>query len=271
MDEDTLKVLEKANLEHLSLISLKAIENDELFALKSSRTIAEYCWTLKPIVLLHIFDHYNNIDRLTYLDADLYFFDNPKAIYESTPKAAVLLSKHDYIKELEAIENEVGRFNSGIISFRNNSYGRSCLYWWKEKCINWCFNTTVTGQFGDQKYLEDMPILFKNVSIIDVPGINIAPWNDSKFTFYKKDGKLYINDNPLIVYHYCGFRVWDKNSCVFMFGNNYVPIIHKPYMKAINKVIHQVQLIDPSFDGSFLEECNIGKFHIYNFDMIQNE
>jgi len=263
MDEDTFRILEEAKLDNLILNKLIEIEDNHLLSLKSIRKAEEYCWTLKPVYLMYLLGR-NNIDRLTYIDADLFFYDDPERILEKSNNCSVLLSEHDCNSDIKYVEEDVGRFNAGIVSFKNNFRGRNCLNWWKQQCIKWCYNTTETGQFGDQKYLEEMPERFNDVRPIDVAGVNIAPWNDEKYKICIKKGKLFINEDRLILYHYCGFRVIDKNSCVFMYGNKYFPPIHNPYMESIKNAILLVESIDREFDGSFIEKCNEGRFNIYS-------
>ena len=263
MDEDTFRILEEAKLDNVILNKLNEIENNHLLTLKSIRKAEEYCWTLKPVYLLYVIEH-NYIERLTYLDADLFFYDDPERIIETSNNCSVLLSEHDCNFDIKYVEDDVGRFNAGIISFKNNFRGRNCLNWWKKQCVKWCYNTTETGQFGDQKYLEQMYERFMEVCPIDVPGVNIAPWNDEKYRIYIKKGNLFINDDRLILYHYCGFRVVDKYSCVFMYGNKYSPVIHNPYMESIKEAILLVETIDSEFDGSFIEKFNEGRFKVFS-------
>jgi len=264
MDDETYGILNSIKFEHIHMFSLSQLEDDTLKGIKSDRSINEYCWTLKPTFILHILKQYAFIDRLTYLDADMFFYNNPIHIFEKGNTASVLISKHDFFTELLYMEKDVGRFNSGFISFKNTRSGISCLVWWKEKCIGWCYDTTVTGQFGDQKYLEQMYELFNDVSIIEVPGVNIGPWNDADKKIYRLRGKLHIDDHPLVLYHYCGFRIYDKNSCAFTFGNLCNPVIHSPYMQAVRKAIMQVQAVAPDFDGCFPEKNTLEKYNIYN-------
>lgn len=265
MDEDTFRILEAAKLENLILNRHSEIEDIHLLNLKSIRKTEEYCWTLKPVYLMYVLKH-NDIDRLTYLDADLFFYDDPERIFVASDNCSVLLSEHDSNFDIKYVEDYVGRFNAGIISFKNNFRGRECLSWWKKQCIKWCYNTTETGQFGDQKYLEQIHERFNEVQPINVTGVNIAPWNDQKYIIYKKDGNLYINNARLILYHYCGFRVVDKNSCIFMYGNKCIPLIHHPYMKAIKKAIHLVESIDKEFDIRSFEKIDVGQFNIFSLN-----
>ena len=267
MDDDTARILRQAGLENAVLVTLEEIEDDELKNLRSTRNISEYCWTLKPVLMTYVFEHYENIDWLTYLDADMYFYSDPQIIFKECENCSVLLSEHDSEEHIKFVEESVGRFNAGLVSFKNNISGREALYWWKKECINWCYNTTVTGQFGDQKYLEDIFILFKPVCPVTVPGVNIAPWNEEKYYMNLRENRLYIDDNPLVLYHYCGFRLIDKTSCAFMFGNTHKPIIHNPYMKAVKAAIMLIQAIEPDFDGCNLEANNAGKFTAFPLDI----
>ncbi len=267
MDDDTSRLLKKARLENTVVITLEEIENEELKALKKERNIGEYCWTLKPVLLTYVLERFENVDWLTYLDADMYFYNNPRTIFADVGNCSVLLSEHNSNEQIKFVEETVGRFNAGFISFKNNLRGKECLGWWKKLCLKWCFNTTITGQFGDQKYLEDLLILFGDVCPITIPGVNIAPWNDAKYNINSKDGILYVDENPLILYHYCGFRLIEKNTCVFMFGNTLNPIIHNPYMKAIKLAVNHIQSIDPCFDGCFIEESKSGKSQAFSLDI----
>jgi len=265
MDDNTARILGAIGFKHVHLTLLNELEDDSLLKAKASRTINEYCWTLKPVFMLHILKQYTFINRLTYLDADMFFYNNPLCVFEKGKSASVLLSRHNFSDELRYMEKDVGIFNSGFISFKNNRAGIGCLIWWKARCVDWCYNTTVTGQFGDQKYLELMYEYFKDdIYIIETSGVNIAPWNEGKKNFTGRREKLYIGDSPLILYHYCGFRICSKTSCIFMFGNTYKPLIHNPYMQAVKKAILQVQGVDPCFDGCFSEKDTIEKFNRYS-------
>lgn len=266
MDEDVFRILSKANFKNVRPVPLSAVETDDLKRLKQTRTASEYCWTLKSVFMHNILTIYAFIPRLTYLDADMMFFSDPAFVFERYKHASALLSRHDFSDKFKYMEADVGTFNSGFLTIKNDARGLECLKWWEEKCLDWCGNTTVTGQFGDQKYLEEMHIRFQNVAVVDIPGVNAAPWNDAGKKTTNTRGKIYINGFPLILYHYCGFRLRSKHTCIFMFGNIYRPIIHKPYMKAVKSAIQLVDAIEPGFDGCCCDEDNIDKFNIYSLD-----
>ena len=96
MDEDVWHQLSAYNLPSIKLIKLSEIETDELLRVKGGRTKAEYCWTLTPFAPKIVFDRDSSIDRITYLDADLYFFDSTSKIFEEFEKSNghVLITEH---------------------------------------------------------------------------------------------------------------------------------------------------------------------------------
>ena len=70
----------------------------DIQSLKEERKIHEYCWTLKPVLCEHVMTHYSSIKRVTYLDSDLYFWENPSKIFKNQPNCSVLLSIEEKYK-----------------------------------------------------------------------------------------------------------------------------------------------------------------------------
>ena len=76
------------------------------------------------------------------------------------------------------------------------------MRWWKERCIEWCFDRSEDGKFGDQKYLDAWPELFGNeVTIVQQTEKTLAPWNVN-YMENKLQGKL----SP-VFYHFHGIRI----------------------------------------------------------------
>ena len=65
-----------------------------------------------------------------------------------------------------------GKYQAGLIGFKNDLYGLKSVRWWKNKCIDWCSAEAEEGKFGDQKYLDYIPIYFPKVKISNNLGIN---------------------------------------------------------------------------------------------------
>ena len=98
------------------------------------------------------------INRLTYLDADLFFL-NLQPIFDEflNSNKSVLITKHAFSpsSDYSHISGHLVQF----ISFKRD-LGLEILLEWKNKCINWCFDWCEDGKYGDQKYLEEWPIKY---------------------------------------------------------------------------------------------------------------
>ncbi len=72
---------QRKELENVLLLQLNEIENgdEELLKAKQNRSLIEYYFTITPSFILYILNNFNEVDFLTYLDADLYFFFRSRA------------------------------------------------------------------------------------------------------------------------------------------------------------------------------------------------
>ncbi|MFZ5969482.1 MAG: hypothetical protein ACOYVK_20165 [Bacillota bacterium] len=255
MDDTAYHVLSKLQTDKIVLVPKAVVENYCPNVKGLPRKTNEYCWTLKPIFLEYLFNHYPNIARITYVDSDIYFFDDPTVIFKHQSASNVLLSKHDFDHGNVEAEGACGKYNSGFISFKRSKAAQDCLAWWKDRCIEWCYDRSEPDRFGDQKYVEFFPRMFEGVDEISTPGVNIATWNHSKYQFKMKENNVYINDDRLICYHYCGFRIINKNEFALIIGDKrYIAIIHQPYMSILKNIMSWVQKIAPGYQGYYIEQ-----------------
>lgn len=256
IDEEIHSILNGMKLKNCDLIFVREIENEQLIAKKSERLLNEYCWTLKPFFVEHVFNHYNDLDYVTYLDADLCFFSDPSVIYLNQAESSILLTPHHFIEAESGAANPCGRFNSGFVGFKRDSVSRECLKWWKEKCLEWCFDRAENGKFGDQKYLEQFPVMFREASEVMTPGVNIAPWNQARYRLSLRNGQVYINSDRLIFYHFCGFRLLSKDEFALVLGSEKElnDIIYKPYVMCIYKCLNDLERSRVKNDYFYIED-----------------
>jgi hypothetical protein len=254
------------------LISAVLLEDEQLSFLRQNRLLEEYCWTLKPVLLEYILKNFANIKRITYLDADLFFYSEPDKIFEDINEYSVLLSRHDFSRQYKPLERSCGMYNSGLISFSNNTEGKSCINWWKNRCYDLCSKQCRNNQFGDQKYLEEMPKKFNNAACIKGAGVNIAPWNHSKYTFKSHEDTVLINNEKLICYHFSGFRLVNNLQFSLNFGYEKKPnmALYKPYLQMINQLMMESQIIRPESIGYFIEKNSKKSIYIYKITMFNN-
>ncbi|MFZ5966003.1 MAG: glycosyltransferase [Bacillota bacterium] len=256
LDDTCYNILSNLNLSNVMLTHIHEIENEILHYKKIERGINEYCWTLKPVYIEYLFSRNPSVERVTYLDADICFFGDPMQIFEQVQNSSILLSKHDFPKNYGFIANQCGKYNSGVISFKRDSNSLMCISWWKEKCLEWCHDRAENGKFGDQKYLDMIPQMFSGAMDIKTPGVNIAPWNQVKYTFAIRDHHVYVNNDRLIFYHFCGFRIVNDQEIALTVGFNkeYIPEIYNPYIYVLKQAVEDIKKIEPYFNGYYLEE-----------------
>ncbi|OLS34755.1 glycosyltransferase [Bacillus sp. MRMR6] len=238
----------------------------EILLLRKERQIHEYCWTMKPVLCEYILKKYRNVKRVTYLDSDLYFWENPRQIFENQPDCSVLLSiEEKYLPNLNTavLRNRIkmtGLYNSGFISFKQDEMGLKAVKWWKEKCLETCKISTKEGLFGDQKYLDELPALFQKVCAIKTAGVNVGPWNYLKYQFSTHNDMIFIDHHLLIFYHFSGIRVTAKDNIQSVYQANWnLPLVYELYKKALNVVVDEVEKMDPSFNG-FAGETDLQKY-----------
>src|SRR4051812_10656705 len=76
LNEAARVILDELRLSDVHLYPLEAVEDQdrELRDARATRSLIEYYFTLTPCLPLHVFRTHPGIGRLTYVDADLFFF-----------------------------------------------------------------------------------------------------------------------------------------------------------------------------------------------------
>lgn len=205
MDRECYEDLARRQLANVFLIALEDFERNDsaLLEVKSGRSLAEYYFTCTPSLPLYIFQRFPEQNILTYLDADLFFLSDPAPLFDELGQGSIGIIEHRFPPELRHLEM-YGMYNVGWITFRRDEQGLACLQWWRERCIEWCYDRVEPGRFADQKYLDQWPALFTGVRVLQHKGANVAAWNVSRYKLTIKDGQICVDDQPLIFYHFHG-------------------------------------------------------------------
>lgn len=193
--------------DHVTLLRLEDIENGDvdLLSAKQNRALVEYYFTLSPSLPLYILNHFDHVDMITYLDSDLFFFGNPEPIYDEIGLNSVSIIAHRFPPRLKSFEKH-GIYNVGWMSFRRDINGFACLQWYRDKCNEWCYDKIDGDRYADQKYLDKFVQLFDQVHIIEHKGANLAPWNVDNYYITEREGYIYVDEVPLIFFHFQGFK-----------------------------------------------------------------
>jgi hypothetical protein len=249
-DDLTLNYLRDLKLKNVVIVSLLEFEDIKLKNVKKKRTQTEYFWTCTGSTILYLFKKYK-IKSCTYLDADLYFYKDPKVLIEEKKNTSCIITKHNYSAKYDQT-NKSGIFCVQFMFFKNNKLGNKILKDWREQCIKWCFNRFEKNKFGDQKYLDNWPKKYNNIHILQHLGGGIAPWNVQQYKLLnnnklqKKNNKLKFD---LIFYHFHNLKfVNDEITYIGAYRiskkvreNIYIPYLKK--MSFINKKIKKKEYI----------------------------
>ena len=207
LDEETAGALRDLNKPALRVVPLAELEaaDPALAAVKPTRSRAEYYFTLSPCWPRWLLHNRPEIARLVYLDADLYFFSSPQPIWDALDRGSVLLVAHRFPDFLRHYERH-GKYNVGVLGWRRDRDGLACLDWWRERCLEWCFDRLEADRYADQKYLEAWPQRFGGVVECRHPGVNLAPWNWMNHRYDHPSGAVQVDGQPLVVFHFARFR-----------------------------------------------------------------
>jgi len=252
MDAQTRDVLQGLDLQHVRCISLTEVETPDLLAVKPGRSIAEYCWTLSPCLPWHVLQTYPEVEAITYLDADIYFYSSLQSIFDEIGPASVAIIEHRFPEVFRHFEVR-GRFCVEWVGFRRDEEGLACLKRWRDQCIEWCFYRLEEHRMGDQKYLDAWPMGFRSVHIIAHLGAGVAPWNFGQYTFAQDAaGRFTVDGALLIFYHFHQFQLlsngrYDRISAAYKVLGREPGAVYAVYERAVGDALAEVRSLVPGF------------------------
>ena len=199
------------------LIEVQELNIPEFEKMSKQYTTLELVCAVKSFYTDHLFKLYNP-DQIIFLDCDILILDSLGYIESELNFFSILLSAHitkpfpnDGHKPEEKTILKTGMFNAGFYAVKNDENGKNFISWWKERMIDQCYERPKEGLNADQKWLNFLPFYFKKVKILDHPGCNFAYWNFHERTLEKKQDKFFVNNEPLLFFHYSGYSPDDPD------------------------------------------------------------
>ncbi len=176
-------------------------------------TTFEFTCAFRPIFALHILGLYSTLEKLIYLDTDIYLYESLEGIEKNLDEHDIILTPH-ITKEIPLSEqwNEKkylnsGLYNSGFIAFKHTENTLKFLDWWKTHLSKYCYVDYCKGMFVDQLCLNFVPVFYEKVLIDYNPSLNIAYWNLQERKLCFKNDKYFVNEtNPLVLFHFSGYN-----------------------------------------------------------------
>lgn len=264
MDTTVEACLRELDLPEVSLIPLSEVETAALVAVKPGRTAEEYCWTLTPFVPEFVMAREPTAKRVTYIDADLYFFEDPAILLDEfeASRAHVLITEHAFAREY-AWKAKAGIYCVQFMTFRNTREARGVMRWWQDRCIEWCFDRYEDGKIGDQKYLDDWPVRFPGVvHVLQQKERTLGPWNAARFS--DQPGAL-----PPVFFHFQSFRVLSEQKMRWYLGFRIGAAANRFYVRYASEMQRSIVLIQSRWkmvpmlkDASTIRERAVKSYYI---------
>ena len=284
LDEKAEHELKALNNKHIVVITLEDYSSYYSIDRSKFKDEKEFYFSLTPGLCLYVLKKYNDINMILYLDADVYLFNDLEIVYDEIGDSSIAMCSHRLPWYINLISKNYGIYNVGVNAFRNDKEGVKCLQDWHHDCTNWS-----AGQedyplsfFSDQIWLDKWPKKYNNLKIISHIGINVAPWNAINYKFSKKGGKYFVNNKPLVIYHFSSLKKlsssrWHGNTSFTIHNISGVLLeIYKEYIRNIEKYDYNTnhKTMKLEFEGSkikMLIYLLLKQFHNHTIELEGNK
>ena len=225
------------HLEGVEVLTTRALVDAEMEAtLRRRYTVPEFCFALKPRLLLHALD--NGCDRAIYLDSDIDVLAPIEEALIALEAASAVLTPHlDAPLPMDGkLPNEVtilraGSCNMGFAGVADCDESRRMLGWWDSRVARWGFVAPEAGYQGDQKWMDLAPSLFPGVTLLRDPGCNVAGWNLHSRPVVLDGARRTVHGRPLAFFHFSGFDP-DKPGILSKYDNR-ILLANQPAVAAL--------------------------------------
>ncbi|PWK26503.1 hypothetical protein LV89_02348 [Arcicella aurantiaca] len=204
--------LEADKIPPFQLLEIDKININCLDEMCEHYNITELNTAVKPFYFDYFFKNRPDIKNVIYFDPDIIVFDDLKPLKDNLEKHSIVLTPHitspitDKFDTREIDHLNTGLYNLGFVAVGRSEQSYQMIDWWMERLKKDCVIDLCNGLFVDQHWMIFVPIFFKEVTLVDnYAGYNVAYWNLHERKVTQRDGKYFINDVPLIFFHYSGY------------------------------------------------------------------
>jgi glycosyltransferase involved in cell wall biosynthesis len=236
--EAFLKRIQHPCLKILSIGELLGL-NPQLEPVQSSRSPAEFYFTASPVWFRHVLERVPIGTTVTKIDADCFLFSSPEALLAGDSTASIVITPHRHGTKHSS---RYGIYNVGWVSVQSGRLGVTCARKWEQQCLEWCFDKPDGKRYADQKYLDNWPSRYPDLHISNCKGANLAYWNVNRSELSVRNGKILVDGEPLVFYHFSGLKkishgVYDPQWEQYGVLRNDVLLqrIYHPYLQALRR------------------------------------
>jgi glycosyltransferase involved in cell wall biosynthesis len=188
---------------------LQNIRNLPTFLFKY--TLLECNTAVKPFFLEYLFERYG-LENLVYFDPDILITGSLDELRQEVDDHSIVLTPHlthpigDDAHPGELAILQAGAYNLGFIGLGSGEMAQALLRWWQDRLYDQCVVRIDQALFVDQKWIDLVPGLFPDVSVITKPGYNVAYWNLHRRTVTCVEGSWRSNGEELVFFHFSGIQ-----------------------------------------------------------------
>lgn len=197
-----------------TIIFAEEMKLEDFDLMNSKFNIFELSCAMKPYSADFIFKRFTNCEQLFYFDSDTLVYNSLVDAELALEKNSVLITPHlntysDFNGRLQIEKNflKSGVFNAGFFALKKGCDAQDFISWWKLRVKIFGFEYVKDGLFVDQIWLNFAPAYFRFVHVFKHDGFNVAYWNMGERSLTSQKGKFYINDVPLVFFHFSGFDI----------------------------------------------------------------
>lgn len=244
LTEEAERIVAQFGLPGVETVPLAALEAHfpGLAGAREDRSTIEYYFTLSPHVVRYVFDKAPDAQRVAYLDSDLYFFGPVVEIWACMGDAPVAIIPHNWHRRGDHF-SKFGLYNVSWNSFSRSAQGLRCLDFWQSSCLEWCRDVPDGERFADQGYLSRFHEFAPDLAIVTHKGCDLAPWNIGGFDIRLRDGRVWVDEQPLLFFHFHAFKKdiggrWYNGHWHYRAGTSRTvrDHIYRPYLQALVRV-----------------------------------
>ena len=181
--------------------------------------ITELNTAVKPFYFDYFFKNRADIQNVIYFDPDIIVFDSLKPMTDNLIEKHIIVTPHitspinDKFDTREIDHLNTGLYNLGFIAISRHKQSYQMVNWWMDRLKKDCRIDLCHGLFVDQHWIVLVPVFFREIVLVDkYAGYNVAYWNLHERKVTQRDGKFFINEVPLIFFHFSGYGINKPNE-----------------------------------------------------------
>jgi len=186
----------------------------------------EFSYALTPVFLRWLLDRGH--DGVLFLKQESLVVGRLEELFSAIARFAVTLTPHflvppsaPHAREREHSVLLAGTFNGGVLGVSARPAAREFLDWWSARVLRECVWDVQRGRHFEQRWLDHVPTLFREVGILRDPGVNVGHWNLPERPIEIRGAEVFAGGAPASVVRFSGYRPEDPDVVTRYFPDRF--------------------------------------------------